>query len=89
MENTAIIILMLLSNNISFNFIFSNLRTFSAVIFGAMSLGQATSFAPNYQKGAAAAGHIKKLINSLPKIDAYSEEGEKPVSESDCAVLCS
>ena len=54
-----------------------------------MSLGQATSFAPNYQKGAAAAGHIKKLINSLPKIDAYSEEGEKPVSESDCAVLCS
>jgi len=52
--------------------------TFSAVIFGAMSLGQATSFAPNYQKGAAAAGHIKKLIGSLPKIDSYSEEGEKP-----------
>ena len=51
-----------------------------------MSLGQATSFAPNYQKGAAAAGHIKKLIGSLPKIDSYSEEGEKPVSNTTYSV---
>ncbi|KAF6034287.1 ABCB1 [Bugula neritina] len=52
--------------------------TFSAVVFGAMSLGQATSFAPNYQKGVAAAGHIKQLLEKEPEIDAYSEEGEKP-----------
>lgn len=45
-----------------------------------MSLGQATSFAPNYQKGTAAAGHIKKLMTSKPDIDSYSEEGRKPVS---------
>lgn len=55
-------------------------RTFSAVIFGAMALGQATSFAPNFQKGAAAAGYIKGLDDSNPDIDAYATEGEKPVS---------
>ena len=55
-------------------------RTFSAVVFGAMSLGQVTSFAPNYNKGAAAGGLLKVLFENEPKIDAYSEEGEKPVS---------
>ena len=45
-----------------------------------MSLGQVTSFAPNYNKGAAAGGLLKILFENEPKIDAYSEEGEKPVS---------
>lgn len=46
-----------------------------------MSLGQATSFAPNYNKGAAAAGFIKHLIESEPQIDSYSTEGKQPVSD--------
>ena len=50
------------------------------MVFGAMSLGQVTSFAPNYNKGAAAGGLLKILFENEPKIDAYSEEGEKPVS---------
>lgn len=53
--------------------------TFSAVVFGAMSVGQATSFAPNAKKGTDAAAHIKALLSVEPTIDAYSEDGEKPV----------
>lgn len=46
-----------------------------------MSLGQATSFAPSYKKGVTAAGHIKALLDVEPTIDAYSQAGDKPVSE--------
>ncbi|KAF6033876.1 ABCB1 [Bugula neritina] len=58
--------------------------TFSAVVFGAMSLAQITNYSPNYKKGVIAAGYIKRLLDSQPEIDAYSEEGEKLVSLSVC-----
>lgn len=45
-----------------------------------MSLGQATSFAPNAQKGTEAAARIKALLNSEPTIDSFSPHGHKPVS---------
>ncbi|NXP51177.1 MDR1 protein, partial [Heliornis fulica] len=51
---------------------------FSAVIFGAMALGQSSSFAPDYAKAKISAAHLFQLFQSVPSIDNYSEEGEKP-----------
>ncbi|XP_009876034.1 PREDICTED: multidrug resistance protein 1-like [Apaloderma vittatum] len=53
-------------------------RVFSAVVFGAMALGQSSSFAPDYAKAKISAAHLFLLFESVPSIDSYSEEGEKP-----------
>uniref|UniRef100_A0A8C3KR03 ATP binding cassette subfamily B member 1 n=1 Tax=Calidris pygmaea TaxID=425635 RepID=A0A8C3KR03_9CHAR len=52
---------------------------FSAVVFGAMALGQSSSFAPDYAKAKISAAHLFLLFERVPSIDSYSEEGEKPV----------
>ncbi|KAJ7413607.1 hypothetical protein BTVI_42967 [Pitangus sulphuratus] len=51
---------------------------FSAVVFGAMALGQTSSFAPDYAKAKISAAHLFQLFERVPSIDSYSEEGEKP-----------
>uniref|UniRef100_A0A663E1E6 ATP binding cassette subfamily B member 1 n=1 Tax=Aquila chrysaetos chrysaetos TaxID=223781 RepID=A0A663E1E6_AQUCH len=51
---------------------------FSAVVFGAMALGQSSSFAPDYAKAKTSAAHLFLLFERVPSIDSYSEEGEKP-----------
>uniref|UniRef100_A0A8B9N1S1 p-glycoprotein n=1 Tax=Accipiter nisus TaxID=211598 RepID=A0A8B9N1S1_9AVES len=51
---------------------------FSAVVFGAMALGQSSSFAPDYAKAKTSAAHLFVLFERVPSIDSYSEEGEKP-----------
>ncbi|XP_055661392.1 ATP-dependent translocase ABCB1 isoform X2 [Falco peregrinus] len=51
---------------------------FSAVVFGAMALGQTSSFAPDYAKAKISAAHLFLLFERVPSIDSYSEEGEKP-----------
>ncbi|NXU86045.1 MDR1 protein, partial [Xiphorhynchus elegans] len=51
---------------------------FSAVVFGAMALGQTSSFAPDYAKAKISAAHMFQLFERVPSIDSYSEEGEKP-----------
>uniref|UniRef100_A0A8B9GKA4 ATP binding cassette subfamily B member 4 n=1 Tax=Amazona collaria TaxID=241587 RepID=A0A8B9GKA4_9PSIT len=51
---------------------------FSAVVFGAMALGQTSSFAPDYAKAKISATHLLLLFERVPLIDSYSEEGEKP-----------
>ncbi|XP_063180837.1 ATP-dependent translocase ABCB1 [Chroicocephalus ridibundus] len=51
---------------------------FSAVVFGAMALGQSSSFAPDYAKAKISAAHLFMLFERVPSIDSYSEEGEKP-----------
>ncbi|KAM6338499.1 ATP-dependent translocase ABCB1 [Podargus strigoides] len=51
---------------------------FSAVVFGAMALGQTSSFAPDYAKAKVSAAHMFLLFERVPSIDSYSEEGEKP-----------
>ncbi|KAM6088819.1 ATP-dependent translocase ABCB1 isoform 1-T3 [Chlamydotis macqueenii] len=51
---------------------------FSAVVFGAMALGQTSSFAPDYAKAKISAAHLFLLFEKVPLIDNYSEEGEKP-----------
>lgn len=48
---------------------------FGAIVFTAMSIGRATSFAPDASKAQASAARILALINRTPKIDTFSSEG--------------
>ncbi|XP_078573255.1 ATP-dependent translocase ABCB1-like isoform X7 [Branchiostoma floridae x Branchiostoma japonicum] len=51
-----------------------------AIIFGAMAIGQASSFAPDYAKAKSSATKMFQLFDRQPAIDSSSEEGEKPQS---------
>lgn len=51
----------------------------SAVMYGAMAVGEANSFTPNYAKAKISASHILMLIDRVPDIDNDSEEGDRPV----------
>ncbi|KAJ6666730.1 hypothetical protein lerEdw1_020454 [Lerista edwardsae] len=51
---------------------------FSAIVFGAMALGQTASFTPDYAKAKIAAAQMFALFERVPSIDNYSEEGQKP-----------
>nr|XP_020843129.1 multidrug resistance protein 1 isoform X2 [Phascolarctos cinereus] len=53
------------------------LLVFSAIVFGAMALGQTSSLAPDYAKARISASHIIMLLEQKPLIDSYSEEGQK------------
>ncbi len=55
-------------------------RVFIAVVFGALTVGQATAFAPNYAKAKLSANRIFALLDREPVIDNYSTKGEKLVS---------
>uniref|UniRef100_A0A8C5I326 ATP-binding cassette sub-family B member 5 n=1 Tax=Gouania willdenowi TaxID=441366 RepID=A0A8C5I326_GOUWI len=50
----------------------------SAVLYGAMALGEANSFAPNYAKAKLSASHLIMLLNKEPAIDNLSHDGESP-----------
>uniref|UniRef100_A0AAX7V0J4 ATP-binding cassette sub-family B member 5 n=1 Tax=Astatotilapia calliptera TaxID=8154 RepID=A0AAX7V0J4_ASTCA len=50
----------------------------SAVLFGAMAVGQVNSFAPNYAKAKLSAAHIMMLLNKEPAIDNLSKDGDCP-----------
>ncbi|KAM9308064.1 ATP-dependent translocase ABCB1-like [Gastrophryne carolinensis] len=51
---------------------------FAAVVFGAMAMGQTSSFAPDYAKAKVSAAHIFSLLEREPLIDSYSAAGHKP-----------
>ncbi|NXN95193.1 MDR3 protein, partial [Rhinopomastus cyanomelas] len=51
---------------------------FSAIVFGAIALGQSTSFTPDYAQAKMSAAHLFMLFERVPAIDTYSEEGDKP-----------
>ena len=51
-----------------------------ALIFAAMFAGQVASFAPNYIKAKVSAARIFKLLDRVPPIDTYSEDGKKLVN---------
>lgn len=51
----------------------------SAIVYGAMAVGEANSFTPNYAKAKMSAAHVLSLINRVPAIDNASENGDKPV----------
>nr|XP_054597176.1 ATP-binding cassette, sub-family B (MDR/TAP), member 4 isoform X1 [Nothobranchius furzeri]XP_054597177.1 ATP-binding cassette, sub-family B (MDR/TAP), member 4 isoform X1 [Nothobranchius furzeri] len=50
----------------------------SAVLFGAMALGEANTFTPNYAKAKMSASHLMMLLNKKPDIDNLSQEGVSP-----------
>jgi ATP-binding cassette subfamily B (MDR/TAP) protein 1 len=50
---------------------------FSEILFGAQSAGTVFSFAPDMGKAKNAAAQFKKLFDSKPTIDIWSDEGEK------------
>nr|BAE26128.1 unnamed protein product [Mus musculus] len=54
------------------------LLVFSAIVFGAMAVGQVSSFAPDYAKATVSASHIIRIIEKTPEIDSYSTQGLKP-----------
>uniref|UniRef100_A0A8C9U9L4 Multidrug resistance protein 1-like n=1 Tax=Scleropages formosus TaxID=113540 RepID=A0A8C9U9L4_SCLFO len=51
---------------------------FSVIIFAAMSIGQSSSFAPDFAKAKTSAQRILALLEKKPEIDICSEKGEKP-----------
>nr|XP_045016870.1 phosphatidylcholine translocator ABCB4 isoform X5 [Jaculus jaculus] len=51
---------------------------FSAIVFGAVALGHASSFAPDYTKAKLSAAHLFCLFERQPLIDSYSREGVWP-----------
>ncbi|KAK3571853.1 hypothetical protein QTP86_020453, partial [Hemibagrus guttatus] len=53
---------------------------FSVIVFAAMSIGQSSSFAPDFAKAKAATGRILNLLQKVPEIDIYSEAGDKPTN---------
>ena len=55
-------------------------RVFAAIIFGAMAMGQAAHFAPDAGKAQEAAGRVFMLLDEVPKIDSYSQDGDQLVS---------
>ena len=57
-------------------------RAINAILFSAMSVGQAMSFAPDYGKAKTAAARILDILDRVPSIDSWSDKGEKPVSFS-------
>lgn len=54
-------------------------RVFFAIAFCAVSVGQATSFIPDYNKAKLAAGLIFHLIEEKSKIDPFNAGGLRPV----------
>ncbi|KAI9533317.1 Multidrug resistance protein 1 [Dissostichus eleginoides] len=50
----------------------------SAILYGAMALGEANSFAPNYAKAKISAAHLMALMGREPAIDNLSQAGESP-----------
>ena len=54
-------------------------RVFAAVVFTALSLGRASSFASDATKAQNSAARILKLLRRQPLIDATSKEGMKLV----------
>ena len=62
-------------NNLFFPF-----SVFGAIVFTAISIGQASSVAPDASKAQVSAAKIIALLNRKPQIDASSSEGIKLVS---------
>ncbi|TRY58771.1 hypothetical protein DNTS_034608 [Danionella cerebrum] len=55
---------------------------FSVIVFAAMTVGQSSSFAPDFAKAKAAAARIILLLDKKPAIDIYDESGEQPTNFS-------
>ena len=56
------------------------LSVYAAIVFTALSIGRASSFAPDAQKAQLSASRVLTLLKRKPEIDNYSTDGLKPVS---------
>lgn len=54
-------------------------RVAESLILGTMMVGQATAFAPNYNKAVIAAARIFKLLDRVPLINDGGHYGSRPV----------
>uniref|UniRef100_A0A4W3KD91 ATP-binding cassette sub-family B member 5 n=1 Tax=Callorhinchus milii TaxID=7868 RepID=A0A4W3KD91_CALMI len=50
---------------------------FNAIVYGAMAVGQSSSFAPDYAKAKTSAANLFALFERVPSIDSYSTDGQK------------
>ena len=62
-------------------------RVFFAIAFSGLAFGQASTLLPDYAKAQLGAGHIYKILDAVPAIDSYSEEGSQLVSINESEVL--
>jgi len=63
-------------------------RVLTAIMLGAVTVGQISQAAPGYGKAKSSAARIFNLLDSKPLIDSESPDGEQPVSSSLCHLLC-
>ncbi|XP_069769956.1 ATP-dependent translocase ABCB1-like isoform X2 [Narcine bancroftii] len=49
---------------------------FNAIVYGAVAIGQSSSFSPDYAKAKVAANNLFALFERVPSIDNYSTEGQ-------------
>ena len=54
-------------------------RVLFALVFGALAVGQASAFAPNYTKAKLSTYRIFSLLDRTPIIDNYSTDGKELV----------
>lgn len=52
-------------------------RVISAIVTSGTALGRASSYTPDYAKAKISAARFFKLLDRVPKISVYSDEGEK------------
>ncbi|XP_023668841.2 bile salt export pump-like isoform X1 [Paramormyrops kingsleyae] len=52
-------------------------RVISAIVTSGTALGRASSYTPDYAKAKISAARFFQLLDRVPKINVYSEEGEK------------
>ncbi len=57
-------------------------RVATAIIMASMTVGQASAFAPNYNKAIIGSARIFKLLDRVPLIDASGQTGADIVSTS-------
>lgn len=50
------------------------------ILYGAMAVGEANTYAPNFAKAKLSASHLMMLIYRKPMVDNLSEEGVSPVN---------
>ena len=59
----------------SFIYTYSVFRVFFAIAFTGITIGQSSSFLPDYSKAKHAAALVFKTLDTVPAIDVYSSKG--------------
>ncbi|XP_043931521.1 bile salt export pump [Protopterus annectens] len=62
------------TEGLHFSFVF---RVISAIVTSGTALGRASSYTPDYAKAKISAARFFQLLDRIPKIDVYGDDGEK------------